>query len=236
MSPGKSTSPPFGGGRDGAPKRLAGLIARRAPARAEEIARYSAFVLAMRYALPITAVFLLGLVVVWPLVSGRQDGFRVTYASISQVDGSLRMINARYMGTDTGGRPYTITAAEAIQDENDEERVTLKTIAGDTFLEGGSWTTVTANEGLYVRAANTLDLKGNVSVYSDKGHELHTEEATLNLNDGTGMGNRPVHGQGPLGLIEGDRFTVSEGGATLLLNGNVKATIFPQGEAGKNKP
>lgn len=236
MSRTGSTTPPIGGARDEpAAKRLAGLVARPTPARIGDITRYSAFVGIMRYALPITAVVILGLVVVWPLVSGQEEGFRVTYASISEVDGSLRMVNARYIGTDSKGRPFTVTAAEAIQDENDDERVTLKTIAGDMFVENGSWTAVSADEGLYQRTADVLDLKGNVSVYSDEGHELHTEEATLNLKDGTGMGDKPVQGQGPLGLLEGDRFTVSEGGSTLLISGNVKATIFPESKS-EGKP
>jgi len=217
------------------PKRLAGLMARNAPATAGQITRYSAFVGIMRYALPAIAVVLLGLIVVWPLVSGRQDGFRVTYASISSIDGSLRMVNARYIGTDDKGQPYTVTAAEAIQEENNDERIFLKTIDGDMFIENGSWTAVSADHGLYERTANKLNLQGNVSVYSDEGHELHTEEANLDLQAGTAQGERPVQGQGPLGLIEGDRFQVTDGGATLLLSGNVKATVFPRSEPAKPK-
>ncbi|MGD9538271.1 MAG: LPS export ABC transporter periplasmic protein LptC [Alphaproteobacteria bacterium] len=217
-----------------APERLAGFIAGRAAAPAARTGRYSAFVGVMRYALPLSAVLLLGLIVVWPLVSGREDGFRVTYSTSVQEDGSLKMLNARYIGTDDKGQPYTVTAVEAVPNAVDTTLVSLKTLAADMFVKDGSWLAMTANEGLYDRDASTLDLAGDVTLFSDEGHELHTESAHIEIAAGTADGDRPVAGQGPLGLIEGDAFRVTERGDNLFLFGNVKVTVFPKGanEAG----
>ena len=213
--------------------RLAELVARRAPVHILRVGRYSKFVGFMRYALPLIAVLILCLVVVWPLMSGREDGFRITYASLQQVDGSLRMINARYLCSDGRGQPFQLTAAEATQKDADSDLVSLKTLSGDLFLEDGTWTTISADSGRYLRAAETLDLAGAVAVFSDRGHELHTETAHLDLRAGTAYGDQPVNGQGPLGLIEGKRFRIGDEGAHLLLEGGVKATIFP---GAKEKP
>ena len=226
-------APPRGGASD-APKRLAGFIAGGASASVARIGRYSAFVGFMRYALPFSAVLLLGLVVVWPLVSGREEGFRVTYSTSVQEDGSLKMLNARYIGTDGKGQPYTVTAAEAVPSTVDSTLVTLHKLAADMFVQSGSWLAMTANEGLYNRNASTLDLAGAVTLFSDQGHELHTESAHVEIDAGTADGDEPISGQGPLGLIAGNGFSVTERGDNLFLFGGVKVTIFPKGvdEAG----
>lgn len=223
------------GGGHGPSDRLAQLIARTSPEGTTRIGRYSAFVGVMRFALPLIAVLLLGLVVIWPLVSGREEGFRVTYASLTEIDGSLKMIKARYIGTDGKGQPFTLTADEALQAKNDPDLITLKTIVADMFAEGGAWLAMTANSGIYRRLRETLDLEGAVSVYSDEGQELHTERAHIDIKAGTAHGDVPVLGQGPFGLIEGTGFEASERGAVILLKGRVKATIYPKSGNGGAK-
>ncbi len=209
-------------------KRLAGLVAGEAAKAAPRIGRYSAFVGVMRYALPLVAVILLGLVVVWPLMSGREEGFRVTYSSRVQQDGSLRMLNARYVGTDSQSQPYTITADEAIPSSADGAVITLKNLKADMFGSGNSWSAIMAQEGLYNRVPGTLDLAGNVTVHSDQGHELHTESAHIEINAGTAEGDQPVSGQGPMGLIDGTGFRITERGANIVVLGPVKVTAFPK--------
>lgn len=216
----------------GPSKRLAGLVARRAGASAARIGRYSAFVGVMRYVLPLVAVLLLGLVVVWPLASGREDGFRVTYSARIQEDGSLKMLHARYIGTDNRSQPYTVTADEAVPSTVDASVITLKTLATDMFVENGSWLAMTAKEGLYNRNPATLDLAGAVTVFSDRGHELHTESAHVEINSGTAEGDQAVSGQGPLGLIDGTGFRVTDHGANIVFLGRVKVTIFPKRTGG----
>lgn len=219
---------PSGPAGDKPTNRLAGMVTRSGRESAARIGRYSAFVGVMRYALPLVAVLLLGLVVIWPLASGREDGFRVTYSARVQEDGSLKMLNARYIGTDSQSQPYTVTATEAIPSTADAAIITLKTLAADMFVKDGSWVAVTADEGLYLRTPGTLDLAGSVTVFSDQGHELRTESAHIEINAGTAEGDEPVSGQGPLGLIDGSGFRITERGANILVSGPVKVTIFPK--------
>ena len=209
-------------------KRLAGLIAGQLTNSTVRISHYSAFVGVMRYALPLTAVLLLGLVVIWPLASGREEGFRVTYSGRVQEDGSLKMLNARYLGTDNQSKPFTVTAKEAIPSAADAMVITLKDFAADMFVNTNSWAAITAREGLYNRGIGSLDLAGQVTVYSDQGHELHTERAHIEVEAGTAESDDAVSGQGPLGLIDGSGFRITDRGANILVLGPVKTTIFPK--------
>jgi len=221
--------------RDTAAPRLAGLQARAREGAAERSGGYSSFVGIMRYGLPLAALLLLSLVVIWPLVTGREEGFRISFSDSPDLDGSLRMVNARYLGADDRDQPYTVTAAEVSQTEPNSPLVTLKEVSADVFLEdgGAQWFALSAREGLYERDQRFLDLIGDVSIFSDQGHEFHTERAHVDLAGRTADGDLPVQGQGPLGLLQAGNFHVDNGEETMFFEGGVTMTIFPGGQGGK---
>lgn len=190
---------------------------------------YSGFVGLMRYLLPAVALILLGLVVAWPLMTGREEGFRISFSEEAETDSTLKMVKARYMGTDANNRPFTIMAEEASQPDSDSPIVHLKAIEADIFVDQArsEWLAVTADEGLYQRDAKLLDLAGDVTVYSDTGHELHTTAAHVDLPAGTAEGDEPVSGQGPFGLLDANSFTVTDRGQVMTFGGRVQVTVFP---------
>ena len=218
--------------RENAP-RLAGLQARSREGAAGRAGGYSNFVGFMRYALPLGALLLLGLVIVWPLATGREEGFRITFSDAPDLDGSLRMVNARYIGVDNRNQPYTVTAAEANQPAANSPLLTLEEISADVFTDAGAgqWIALTAREGLYERDARQLDLAGDVSIFSDQGHEFHTDRAHVDLAARTADGDAPLSGQGPLGLLEAGNFFLDDNAQSMFFGGGVKMTIFPSGRS-----
>ena len=225
------TQPP----RDLGAPRLAGLQARTREGAAERSGSYSNFVGIMRYGLPLIALLLLSLVVIWPVVTGREEGFRISFSDAPDLDGSLRMVNARYLGADDRKQPYTVTAAEASQTEPSSPLVTLKEVSADVFLEdaSGQWFALSAREGLYDRDQRFLDLIGDVTIFSDQGHEFHTERAHVDLAGRTADGDLPVQGQGPFGLLQAGNFHVDDGKETMFFGGGVTMKIFPSRQYGK---
>ena len=215
------------------PPRLAGLQARGREGAAGRTVSYSNFVGIMRYVLPLGAILLLGLVIVWPLATGREEGFRITFSDAPDLDGSLRMVNARYIGVDNRNQPYTVTAAEANQPDPNSPLVTLEEISADVFADSGSgqWIAITAREGLYERDARQLDLVGDVSIFSDQGHEFHTDRAHIDLAARIADADAPLSGQGPLGLLEAGNFFLDENAQSMFFGGGVKMTIFPSGRS-----
>ena len=235
---GPPAGPPSGppnGPRTGAPAdsvpRLAGLQVRSREGAAGRTVGYSNFVSFMRYALPLGALLLLGLIVVWPLATGREQGFRISFTDDPDLDGSLRMVNARYLGVDDQNQPYTVTAAEARQPQPNSPLVTLQEISADVFIDdrSGQWLALTAREGLYQREERYLDLAGDVSIFSDQGHEFHTARAHVDLAARTVDGDAPLAGQGPLGLIEAGHFFLDDNEQAMFFGGGVKMTVYPGG-------
>ena len=161
--------------------------------------RYSGFVGLMRYLLPTMAAALLGLVVAWPLISDRQEGIRVPLSKDAGIDGRLTMVNANYRGTDGQNRPFAIRGKEAFQPESDSPIVHLSGIEADMFADQARsrMLVLTANEGLYQRDSELLDLAGDVTVRSDAGHEFRTSSAHIDLPAGDCERGRAGERQGP---------------------------------------
>ncbi len=213
--------------------RLEGLRPRRIGPIATLGGRSRLFVALMRFGLPALALALLLLVVVWPLATGNQEGFRLSFIEGGPLDaGPLRMVNARYLGADEQNQSYTVTADQALQETAEADLVTLINPKADITLKDNGWLALTAERGLYHRAAQVLELEGRVNAFSDSGFEMRTERARIELGKGTAEGHEPVEGQGPLGVLNAAGFRLIDEGQRIHFEGPVKLVIYPAVEEG----
>lgn len=191
--------------------------------------RYSIFVGLMKVLLPAMAAALVLLVVVWPQIMLDDDRFRlsVTELTVDQAE-NLTMLNARFDGIDENNQPYRVTSDMATQSTQDKDLIELELPKADITLEGGDWLAVTARSGEYRREAQLLDLIGSVNLFHDKGFELRTESAQINLEAGTAEGHDPVKGQGTAGTIDSEGFRVEDRGARIFFTGKSHLTILPE--------
>ena len=212
-------------GHKAAPRRW--LVTPNA-GRARLTGGYSRFVGLMRWLLPIGAAALAAALIAWPYLDSRNDGFEMIMSDLEIDDsGRLTMQNARFLGTDDSGQPYTVTTDEAWQDPAEQDVVYLGPMQGDISLTSGAWIAVSALSGKFDRLAETLVLEQDVSVFTDEGYELHTEKAEFDLSLGTGWGDDPVSGQGPAGLLEAEGFRLSEADGKIHFVGPVRMTLYP---------
>ena len=97
-------------------------------------------------------------------------------------------------------------------------------------MEDGTWLALTAKSGQYDRESELLDLFGSVSVFHDKGMEVHTEAARIDLNNGTAEGVQPVEGQGNMGFINAEGFLVLDRGERIIFTGKSRMIILPEAQ------
>lgn len=195
---------------------------------------YSIFVGVLKVLLPALAVALILLVVVWPEISRDNRDFRIRVSDISlEQPDSLTMLNARFEGVDDKNRQFTLTADEATQTTDDENLIRLELPKGDVTLEDGTWLAMTAREGRYRRDTQMLDLNGEVTLFHDRGFELRTQAAQVDLEAGVARGSEDVEGQGPFGNLEAEGFEVLDRGARVLFTGKSRAVLYPKTEGGK---
>lgn len=205
-------------------------VLRWAPAIATGVdlarVRRSRFVGAMRIALPVLALVLIALLIAWPQVYRRSDGFRLAFSTIEVEDGALTMTKARYRGTDHKDQPFLVSADTATQDPNDSKRVTLDRIAADMTMRDGTWLALNASSGAYHQGEQVLTLQDDISVFTDRGYELHGISARVDLAAGTLASDDKVWGQGPFGLLRANGMRVDGNGNRVRFINGVQVTLF----------
>jgi len=190
---------------------------------------YSRFVNWMKLVLPAVAIGLLLLVVAWPRIQAGLDRLKLTFARLDLSEArDLRMVNARFSGLDKRHRPYVLTADVARQMPDRNDLMALEGPKGDITLQNGAWLAITSFTGVYLTQGQLLDLFGDVKLYHDRGYELTTDTAHIDMTAGTAEGHDPVQGQGVFGDITSEGFRLLDHGQTIIFTGKAKLHIAPR--------
>lgn len=175
-----------------------------------------------KFLLPAAAALLLSTIALWPeLSTSDRTHFSIHGLSVS-MDGA-QLTDAHYNGVDERGRPYTVTAATAIQ--HDADRIDLTVPNADMTLENGAWLNVRSKQGVYMRKDQQLDLSHDVVMYRDDGTTMTTESATVAMKDGAASSDMPTHVEGPFGTLDATGFTTVEKGAAIQFWGPVRVEL-----------
>jgi lipopolysaccharide export system protein LptC len=183
----------------------------------------------MKLVLPAVAIGLLLLVVAWPRIQAGLDRLKLTFARLDLSEArDLRMVNARFSGLDKRHRPYVLTADVARQMPDRNDLMALEGPEGDITLQNGAWLAITSFTGVYLTQGQLLDLFGDVKLYHDRGYELTTDTAHIDMTAGTAEGHDPVQGQGVFGDITSEGFRLLDHGQTIIFTGKAKLHIAPR--------
>ncbi len=216
-------------GAEGESRKVPQRAPRRQPPRLSGRSSYSLYVSTMKVLLPALATAMIILLIAWSHFSPEDALFGTdSIKNPAQQAENLSMINARYSGVDDENQPFTVTADMATQARSDENKVDLQLPGADITLQDGAWLALTAKVGHYDRAAELLDLEGEVNLFHDQGFEMHSEYARIDLKAGTAEGDQPVQGQGPLGLLDAEGFKILDRGDRILFTGKSSMTIYPE--------
>jgi lipopolysaccharide export system protein LptC len=208
----------------------AGLLQPR-PLPSGLYAGYSRFVNLMKLLLPLAAAGLLVALFAWPQIRQTAEGFRLNFAAMPAIDAeSMEMVKPRFTGFDSSNRPYTITADTANQLSRESSEIAMERLQADMTMEDGVWLALHSDFGVFDRTGERLDLIGGVGLFHDRGYEIRTESATIDLDAGTVAGDDPVVGQGPFGDMRAEGFRISEQGTSIRLLGASRLEIRPGAE------
>lgn len=216
-------------------ERLAGFGPRLARRHS---AAYSRLVILLKLVLPATAVGLMLLVVLWPRFDSQHQRIRTGKVVVTAEDlENMKMVRPRYVGVDTQNQPFMVTAKLAQQETGSARITDLAEPKGDITLKDGGWIALEAQRGAYDKQAETLDLIGAVTLFHDRGYELHTQAARVFFGPGLAEGNLPVRGQGPDVDLAGQGFRIEEKGNRVFLTGQSRIVLFPgRGDRGLKVP
>lgn len=192
---------------------------------------YSRRVDRLRFMLPAIAALLLIVVMAWPWLAGGYSGLIVPIfkSAAEHVGDAMRMTKPRYVGKTDSAKPYEVTASSAFLDPTDPDRIHLDQLYAIFEESGSSAVHLSANEGIYMREENRLELDGALELVFGDGYRFSTESAEVDLERGLVVGPEPVAGEGPAGTLAAERFGIEDGGRRLRFEGRVQMTIWPKG-------
>ncbi len=190
---------------------------------------YSRFVRAMKLALPASAALLFGAILLWPQLQAERNRFHVALSGIDpRHPDRLRIVNARYRGTDHDQQPFMVTAESAHEIDPKTRLVALEAPAADLGLANGGWVIARSPEGTYDRDREVLSLTGGVSVFHDNGYAFFSNSARVILHQGRAEGEEPAIAHGPLGEVKGDSgFVIVDKGRRILFKGKSRLILRP---------
>ena len=187
---------------------------------------YSYFIRCLRILLPLALICILGLLFAWPWITKPsldshiekpQQESRILAREISERDiitsGQSDLAEARFTGRDSAGRPYVITAIQAVTDDRSTDptagKIHLDQAMADIFLDQDEWLALRADKGEYNPKRQRLDLRGSIEIFHDSGYTLETEALHADLGSGTLYSTDSTTLQGPIGRLEAEGMKAS---------------------------
>lgn len=177
--------------------------------------------------LPRVGAGLLAFTLVWMMVRAV---IAIVVASDFQT-GEVHMINPKFMGRDEKGRPYSITAQDAVRDARRPDRVRLTKPVMLLDNPGAPPTRMVARTGALDQTVHTLVLDGDVVGDNGQGSIFRSQHAVIDTDGGAVRGDSAVEGVGPLGRITASAYSISPHGDHIMFSGGVHSHVIPQTQA-----
>jgi lipopolysaccharide export system protein LptC len=178
-----------------------------------------------------------GLIIVlalfWPQLVGRDSRIDITVPDAPRERDAQpeAIVNAAYSGVDREGRPFSIRAKSVRNPEGDSAALQLTEPDAQIALKDGRVLTIVADQGLYQRDRDTLELQGGVTLRRDGDLTVVTDRANIDLRASSASGDRPVGATSPHGTLSGTGFRIAAGGDTVFVNGPAQMQIVPGAKA-----
>ncbi len=177
----------------------------------------------LRRALPaVMALIALGLVGLVILSAVRAPKL------VKNDDPIIRMVGARFQGRVEDGRSFLIGAQEAARDEREPHRVSLVEPIMVVGAETATPRRLMARMGVYDERTQLLQLTGDVRIDDGLGNRIASNDITIDTRTGQAVGQKGIEGDGPVGQVSADSYTVKDKGDRIEFRGRVRTRVNPE--------
>jgi lipopolysaccharide export system protein LptC len=177
-------------------------------------------------ALPMATGVIVAFLVIAPFSPRDEVSFVLDRDKVQEIDERLRIDNATYRGSDNQGRPFSLTAREAVQRSSKEGIVRLDEVIARILLQGGP-AQLRAEGGAYKISDEVLDVTGPIILSAADGYNLVARGVSVDLRDQTLVGDEGVSGAVPAGTFSADTLRVDLETRTITLDGNARLRMVP---------
>lgn len=177
-------------------------------------------------ALPMGIGVMAALMIISPLTPRGEVSFLLDRNKARQIEERLRVDNAMYRGQDNSGRPFSLTAGEAVQQSSAEGIVRLRDMVARIILPEGP-ARLSADGGQYILRSERVEVAGPVRLEAADGYRMTASGVAIDLPAKRMVGSGGVSGAVPAGTFSADRIAVDMEARTVTLDGNARLSMIP---------
>ena len=177
-------------------------------------------------ALPMAVGVVAALMVITPLSPRGEVSFLLDRKKVEVIDERLRADKALYRGQDDEGRPFSLTAGEAVQRSSAEGIVRLRDLEARLLLPEGP-AQIVAPAGEYDLRSDRVEIPDTVRFSAADGYAMQFDGVTVDLPKRTVVGSGGVSGTVPAGSFSANRLEVDLAARIVSLIGNARLRMVP---------
>lgn len=177
-------------------------------------------------ALPMGVGVIAALMVITPLSPRGEISFLLDRNKVAVIDERLRVDNAMYRGEDDKGRPFSLTAGEAVQRSSREGVVRMSDLVARILLPQGP-ARLSAGAGAYDIDREVMSVIGPVELTAADGYHMVARDVSINLGTKLMTGEGGVEGSLPAGTFSASRLIADLAERTVTLDGNARLSMIP---------
>lgn len=177
-------------------------------------------------ALPVGVGILAAFMVITPLSPRGEVSFLLDRNKVAMIDERLSVDNAMYRGQDNQGRPFALTAGEAVQRSSAEGIVRMRDLVARLTLPDGP-ASLTADAGAYDIDQDRVDVIGPVRLVAADGYSMTARGVTVDLEARLMEGKDGVQGSVPAGSFSAQQIRTDIDARTVTLTGDAQLTMVP---------
>lgn len=177
-------------------------------------------------ALPMGVGVLAAMMIITPLSPRGEVSFLLDRTQVAVIDERLSVDNAMYRGRDDIGRPFSLTADEAVQRSSAEGKVRMQDLMAQLLLTDGP-ARLSAPGGIYDINEEIVAIDGSVELRTSDGYALTASGVSFDLDTRIMSGDNGVAGAIPAGTFAADAMRADVDARVLTLTGNARLTMVP---------
>jgi len=177
-------------------------------------------------ALPMAVGVIAAFMVITPLSPRGEVSFLLDRNKVAVIDERLSVDNAMYRGHDNRGRPFSLTAGEAVQRSSAEGIVRMNDLVARILLADGP-ARLGAQAGAYSLEDEIVRVFGPVRLTAADGYDMVARGVSIDLNSRRMVGAGGVSGAIPAGTFSADRLEADLAERTIVLDGNARLRMVP---------
>lgn len=176
--------------------------------------------------LPALVGAIAALMIVTPLGPRGEVSFLLDRNKVAVAPNRLLVDNAVYRGEDAKGRPFSLSAGQAVQHSIAQPVVQMRDLVARILLPEGP-AQLSAELGRYNYDTDKVMVDSQVNFVASDGYRMSARGVSIDLDNKTMVGTGGVEGVVPAGTFSANAIHADLESRTVALQGNAKLRMVP---------